>query len=205
MQAPTLNRNLHFILCAAQLRRNRTGSEDCFEYSSHQRLDKEQLAEQCKGEIEAYKLDPVCKESKNIEACIERIVEKCSDEAHCGAHQSNSSADDGSLKKDGMGLLRVKILHSQSERTGAAHTHFKRIGKNELNDNNQPNGAMSAQNIYAAHLGDSAEHTACTGERHKRMTVDHIKAVKNIGMDGYYYGNECEDHFLKFVLWHNSS
>ena len=172
------------------------------EYGSHQRLDKEQLTQQCEGEIEADQPDPVGQEGKHIEACIERVIEKRGEKAHGRAHEGHSGTDDRRFKEHRMGLLRIEILHCQFKGARTAHADLQRICQNELDYDYHPDWAIAAQHINAAQTVNRAEHAACASERHERLSVNHIETVKHIGVDSDNNGNKGEDHLLKFVLWH---
>ena len=100
-----------------------------------------------------------------------------------------------------MCLLRVKVFHCQLKGARAPHADFERVGQNKLYRNDHPDGTIAAEHIYAAELFDCTEDAACAGKGHERLAVDHVETVENIGVDGNHDGDECENHFLKFVLY----
>lgn len=62
-----------------------------------------------------------------MEACIVRIVQKSSNKAHSRAHQPYSGTNDSGFKQNGVRLMRIKVPHSQPERTGAAHHDLTKV------------------------------------------------------------------------------
>ena len=67
---------------------------------SYSRLNKEKLCKECKREVEAYKLEPICKQCPNVEAKLIVIVKERCNKAHCGTHDAHSSANNGGFKQD---------------------------------------------------------------------------------------------------------
>lgn len=98
--------------------------KECLEYSTNQRLNKEQLAEKCEGQVYAHQLKPVGKEGEYVESHVVGIVNDGSQKTHCGTHQTYSCTNDSGLKEYRMGLSGIEYLASQLEGTRAAHGTF---------------------------------------------------------------------------------
>ena len=82
--------------------------EDGLEDYPNRRLDKEQLREKGKGEIEAHEFQPVGKQGENVEIHVIGVVEKRCDQAHGRTHNADGGADNSSLKHHGVILGRIE-------------------------------------------------------------------------------------------------
>ena len=177
-------------------------AENQLEQGADQGLDKEQLGKESEGEVVAHQLQPVSQQSEQIETGIVGVVEPCGDKAHGGAHQTHCSADNGTFKQDGVSGTGIKNFTGQLEGAGTAHHALQCVGEDELYNNDYPDGHGGTAQRNAAHCIDSRQNAGSAGEAHKQVTIDHIQAVKDIGMDGDDYCEQGENHSLKLIAWH---
>ncbi len=175
------------------------------EQGAHKGLNKEKLGEESEGEVEAHQLQPVGQQGEEVEASVIGIIEPRRQEAHGRAHQPHRGADDGGLKQHRMGIHRIKHLAGQTEGAGTAHQALQSVGKAEFHQNDRPDGQQPAEHIHAALGIDGMDHGIRPGDFHQHGAVDHIQAVKHIGVDRDHNGDEGKDHSLDLISWHTVS
>ena len=172
------------------------------EQRANQRLDKEQLGEEGKREVEADELSPVGQQGEHVEARIVRIVQERGDQAHGRAHQAHRGADDGGFKQDGVRLAGVKVLRRQPEGAGAAHRGLQQEGQAELCQHHGPNGQEPAAHIHTALAGNRRQNAGFAGHGHQCGAVHDIQAVEHISVDRKDHGEQGKDDALECISWH---
>ena len=178
-------------------------AEQHLEHGTDQGLDKEQLGEKCKGEIEAHQSQPARYQSNNVEAVIIRVIDEGCDQAHGGTHQTNRGTDDRCFKNDRMCCTGVQYFAGELERAGTAHDVFQQIGKAEFDQDYRPYGQHMTEHVNTILHPDGFQYAGSFRiGRDQRRPVDHIQAVEHIGMDSDYNGKKSKDHSLKLISWH---
>lgn len=145
--------------------------EQEFKDCPHKRLYKKHLREKCKGQIAAYKLQPVCKQREKIKPCIVGIIKPCCQKAHHRTHQSHRCTDNGGLKENRMGFLHIKNLAGKTEGTGTSDHTFQPISKGKLNENHRPDRHHPAEHIDASLCVYGLDHRIRTCHLHQSIAV----------------------------------
>lgn len=178
-------------------------AEQRLENGSDKRLNEKQLRQHGKREVKANELQPSCEQRDNVKARVVRIVEKRGDEAHRGTHNSRCRADDRGFEQHGIRFARVENPARQLERNGTAHKHLKRKCKRELHKDDRPDRQKSPEHINAPLAFYSAKHAVGVVQRHKRLSVYNVQAVKNVSVNGHNDGQKRERGPFKSILRHN--
>ena len=158
------------------------------EQGSDQGLDEEQLAKEGEWEVEADQFQPICQQGEKVKTTVVGIVHESGQKAHGRAHDADGGTDDGRLKKYRMRFLWIKHLAGQLKGQRTAQDILKQIGAAKLDENDRPDRKGLSKHRHAAHGINCIDHAGFACERHKGFSVDHIEAVKYIGVYGYDHG-----------------
>ena len=142
------------------------------------------------------------KERKSVEALVIGVVKERRYEAHGGTHYPDSGADYRCLEQDGVSLAWVKDLACQLEGHGASNGELKGVCKHKLDQHHRPYRQVAPDDVNSAHSVYRLDDAGLSGDTHKRLSVHHIKTVKNVSVYRDDNGHECEHHSLHLCSWH---